>query len=101
MFIHSVYFRLRDDLTAKERQRFEDGIGSLAAIETVAQGYIGAPAGTDRAIIDRSYTHALILVFAGRQEHDAYQVHPVHDRFRAQCAGYWSDIRIFDTVTGE
>lgn len=99
MFIHSVYFRVRDDLSAAQRQRFEDGIRSLAGIEMVGTGYIGAPAGTAREIIDRNYTHALILAFADQRAHDAYQVHPVHDRFREDCAGYWSGIRIFDTVT--
>jgi hypothetical protein len=99
MFIHSVYFRLRDDLSPAERQRFEDGIRSLAAIDTVERGHIGTPAATDRAIIDRDYTHALILAFPDAGAHDVYQVHPVHDRFREQCAGYWSGIRIFDTIT--
>jgi quinol monooxygenase YgiN len=99
MFIHSVYFSLRDDLSPAERRRFEDGIRSLVAIGAVERGYIGTPAATDRAIIDRNYTHALILSFADERAHDAYQVHPVHDRFREQCAGYWSGIRIFDTIT--
>ena len=99
MFIHSVYFRLRDDLTSAERQRFEDGIRSLVAIDSVEHGYIGEPASTDRAVIERDYSHALILIFADQRAHDAYQAHPVHDRFREQCAGYWSGIRIFDTVT--
>lgn len=99
MFIHSVYFSLRDDLTPAERRRFEDGIRSLAAIESVERGHIGKPAPTDRAVIDRAYTHALILIFADQRAHDDYQVHPVHDSFREQCAGYWSGIRIFDTIT--
>ena len=99
MFIHSVYFRLRDDLSPAERTRFEQGIRSLASIDTVAQGHIGSPAGTDRSIIDRDYTHALILAFADQRAHDAYQVHPVHDRFREECASYWDGIRIFDTIT--
>jgi hypothetical protein len=100
MFIHSVYFALRDDLTPAERQRFEDGIRSLAAIESVEWGYIGAPAPTDRPVIERGYTHALILAFRDQLAHDAYQVHPVHDRFREECAGYWSGIRIFDSIAG-
>ena len=99
MFIHSVYFRLRDDLSPGERTRFEEGIRSLAGIDVVEQGHIGTPAGTNRSIIDRDYTHALILAFADEGAHDAYQAHPVHDRFRDACAGYWSGIRIFDTIT--
>ena len=99
MFIHSVYFWLRDDLTPAERQRFEDGIRSLAAIDSVERGYIGKPAATDRPVIERGYSHALIVAFPDERAHEAYQVHPVHDRFREQCAGYWRDIRIFDTIT--
>ena len=99
MFIHSVYFWLRDDLTTTERQRFEDGIRSLVTIDGVERGYIGKPAPTDRAVIERGYSHAVVVIFPDERAHDAYQVHPVHDRFREQCAGYWSGIRIFDTIT--
>ena len=99
MFIHSVYFWLRDDLTTTERQRFEDGIRSLVTIDGVERGYVGTPAATDRPVIERGYSHALVVIFPDERAHDAYQVHPVHDRFREQCAGYWSGIRIFDTIT--
>ena len=101
MFIHSVYFWLRDDLSAAERQRFEAGIRSLAAIDSVERGYVGRPAPTDRAVIERGYSHALIVEFRDARAHDAYQVDPVHDRFREECAGFWSGIRIFDTITDE
>ena len=99
MFIHSVYFWLRDDLSADATQRFVDGIRSLTTIESVAQGFIGTPASTDREIIDRSYSYALVVSFADEAAHDAYQVHPVHDRFREQCAGSWSRIVIYDAVS--
>ena len=99
MFIHAVYFWLRDDLAAADRQRFSNGLDSLLAIEDVDHGYIGVPAPTDRAVIERGYSRALVLVFAGQRAHDAYQVHPVHDRFRDECGGFWTTVRIFDTVT--
>jgi len=99
MFIHSVYFWLRNDLTPAERQRFEEGIRSLTTIDAVERGYIGQPAPTDRLVIERGYSHALILIFPDERAHDAYQEHPVHDRFREECSGYWSGIRIFDTIT--
>ena len=98
MFFHSVYFWLRDDLSAEAKQRFIDGIRSLTTIETVQQGFIGTPAKTDRAIIDRSYSYALVVSFADEAAHDAYQVHPVHDRFREQCGGSWKRIVIYDAL---
>lgn len=98
MFCHSVYFWLRDDLSPTELTTFQDGIDSLRRIETVQHGFIGVPAATDRAIIERGYSHALVLLFADSEAHDAYQVHPVHDAFRRNCATFWSRIVIYDAV---
>ena len=99
MFIHAVYFWLRDDLSPGERQQFVDGVRSLATIETVRHGYIGTPAPTDRPIIDRSYSYALVVAFADQAAHDVYQVHPVHDRCREECAPLWTRVQIYDSVT--
>lgn len=98
MFVHAVYFWLRPDLTPKQRAAFEAGLESLRTIEGVETGYIGVPATTDRPVIERGYSRALVLVFADEAAHDAYQEHPVHDRFRKDCAGYWTSVRIFDSV---
>jgi hypothetical protein len=98
MFIHAVYFWLRDDLTPAERARFVAGLHALRAIEDVQQGYVGVPAPTDRPVIERGYSWALVLVFADQAAQDAYQVHPVHDRFRDECAPFWTQVRIFDSV---
>ena len=99
MFVHAVYFWLRDDLTSEERARFEAGVRSLQSIENVETGYIGVPAPTDRPVIERGYSCALVLVFADQHAHDAYQVHPVHDRFRNECGSYWKKVQIYDSVT--
>jgi hypothetical protein len=99
MFVHSVYFRLRPDLTASQRRTFLDGLRDLSEIDTVQVAFIGTPAATDRTIVDRNYTHALVLAFEDDAGHDAYQTDPVHDAFRKNCGGFWSDLRIFDCVT--
>jgi len=99
MFTHSVYFWLRDDLPSDARQRFIEGVKSLTTIETVRFGFLGTPAGTDREIIDRSYSYALVVSFDDAEGHDVYQVHPVHDRFREQCGGSWKKIVIYDSVS--
>src|SRR5689334_12126902 len=101
MFIHAVYFWLRPDLTAAERDRYEAGLRSLRGIEHVAHGWIGSPAPTDRPVIERGYTRALVLAFADEAAHDAYQVHPVHDRFRAECGAMWTRVQIFDSVSDD
>jgi hypothetical protein len=99
MFIHAVYFWLRPDLSSAERDKFADGLRSLLAIEHVRDGYIGRPAPTDRPVIERGYSRALVLVFPNQAAHDAYQTHPVHDRFREGCGGFWTTLRIYDSIS--
>jgi len=98
MFVHAVYFWLRKNLTPAEERRFLAGLESLRAIEGVREGYIGAPASTDRPVIERGYSRALVLIFADQAAHDAYQEHPVHDRFRTECGDFYTTVRIFDSV---
>ena len=97
MFVHAVYFWLRDDLTAAETMAFVEGVHSLRTIGVVQHGYVGVPATTDRAVIERSYSYALVVVFANKGAHDAYQTHPVHDRFRDTCSTFWRKVLIYDT----
>jgi hypothetical protein len=100
MFVHCVYFWLRDDLSEAERRRFVEGVESLTKIESVRHGWVGTPAATDRPIIDRSYSYALIVAFDDVAAHDAYQVDPIHDRFRDTCAPFWRQVKIYDVLTG-
>jgi hypothetical protein len=99
MFVHAVYFWLREGLTTGEQEHFVSGLRSLRGIDGVMQGFIGVPAPTDRPVIERSYSWSLVLVFANQANHDAYQVDPVHDTFRAECSPYWTTVRIYDSVT--
>jgi hypothetical protein len=101
MFIHSVYFWLRPGITDAEREKFNSGVRSLLTISSVRQGWVGAPAATDRPIIDRSYSCALIVVFDDEAGHDFYQVDAVHDRFRDECAALWTKVQIYDAITVE
>ena len=98
MFVHAVYFWLREGLAPADRARFVAGAESLLTIESVAHGWIGVPAATDRPVIERGYSYALTLAFADEAAHDAYQAHPVHDRFRETCAPYWDRVLIYDSV---
>jgi len=101
MFVHAVYFWVRDDLTPAEQSAFSAGLRSLRWIEGVEHGYIGVPAPTEREVIERGYSRSLVLIFADQAAHDAYQSHPLHDRFREECGSFWSAVRIYDSVTSE
>ena len=98
MFIHAVYFWLRPNLTTEEHSRFREGVQSLTTIESVERAYVGRPAPTDRAIIERGYSTGLIVVFSDQAAHDRYQVDPIHDRFRETCSTFWERVVIYDTI---
>lgn len=98
MFIHNVYFWLKPDRTPEQQAQFDAGVQSLLTIESVQQGFIGTPASTDRPVIDRSYHCALIVQFADKAAHDAYQDHPVHDAFRDECGVLFDRVQIYDAV---
>ena len=75
------------------------GIESLKGINHISVAYIGKPATTRRPVIDHSYDFSATLVFADEAAHDAYQVHPVHLEFVAECAHLWNRVQIYDAVS--
>jgi Stress responsive A/B Barrel Domain len=99
LFVHAVYFWLEDGLSGEDRDTFVRGVTSLTTIETVQHGHVGTPADTNRPIIERGYSYALVLFFADLAAHDSYQTHPVHDRFREQCGTFWRKVLIYDSVS--
>lgn len=96
MLVHSVYFWLRGDLTPEQVLAFRGGLESLREVPSVSDLYVGTPAPTDRPVIDRTYSFALVVMLRGMPEHDAYQVHPVHKAFVEQFSAYWDRVLIYD-----
>jgi hypothetical protein len=97
MFVHHVFFWLKDGLSYEEIQTFEKGVSSLLKIEHVKMGDVGKPASTDRPVIERSYSYSLLLVFEDMAAHDAYQPHPDHKAFIEGCSHLWNRVLIYDS----
>lgn len=98
MLVHAVYFWLRDDLSPEEQQTFERTLHTLSTIPSATHCWIGKPADTDRPVIDRSYSWALVLAFEDMAAHDAYQVDPTHQAFVNSCKPLWKQVKIFDSI---
>jgi len=99
MFIHHVFFWLKEELSQEDIQKFETGVKSLLSIDHLVSGDVGKPAQTNRPVIDSSYSYSLLLQFTDESAHDAYQVDPVHLKFVDQCSPYWSKVLIYDFET--
>ncbi|MCE6988714.1 Dabb family protein [Dyadobacter sp. CY323] len=96
MFVHNVFFWLKDKDSEEAKSALLAGIKSLEAIESIEKAYIGTPATTRRPVIDATYDFAEIMVFADEAAHDVYQVHPLHTKFVADCAHLWERVLIYD-----
>jgi hypothetical protein len=96
MFLHTVLFWLRDNLTQAEKEQFEKGLAELTTIGTVKTKFFGKPAATRRPVIDTSYSYQLVLGFDDIKGHDAYQTDPIHLKFLTACAPFWTKVLIYD-----
>lgn len=102
MFLHTVHFWLRPDLTADQRRAFLDGLRGIAASPNVASVRVGVPAGTPRAVVDNSFDYQLSVTFPDQAAHDAYQqpTDPAHQHFVDTFKTFWTRVLIYDTLEG-
>lgn len=92
-----VFFWLKDT-SHKKIDFFKNRIVSfLDQIKTIDNYHVGIPASTDRPIIERSYTIALVVTFKDKKAHDIYQKHEAHKSFIDDCQHLWTCVKIFDT----
>lgn len=96
MLVHHVLFWLKNPDSTEDREKLFEGISSLKTIEQVRLITIGSPAATDRPVIDRSYSFSLLTLFDSMEQHDTYQVHPVHKKFIQEYAHLWAKVVIYD-----
>jgi len=98
MFIHHVFFWLKNPDNSSEKDQLAAGLNTLLSIQPHIAAHVGVPAGTSRGVIDTSYDFSLLLTFETAEDEQAYQVHPIHDAFRENCEHLWSKVVVYDSV---
>lgn len=98
MFIHHVFFWLKNPGSAQDKADLKKGLETLLAIKPKISAHIGVPASTNRPVIDTTYTFSLLLIFNSLEDQEKYQVHPIHKKFVADCASLWERVVIYDTI---
>jgi hypothetical protein len=98
MFVHHVYFWLKNAGSQEDQAHLLKGLQSLKKIETIKMSHIGVPADTNREVIDTSYQFSLMLIFDNRKDQDTYQNHPVHLKFVEDCSNLWTKVIVYDSV---
>jgi len=95
---HHVYFWLQDEFkTEAERSEFEKGLASLFGIDLVKGGKWSVPAKVmERPVVDQSWDYALSMQFDTVEDHDTYQVVPVHAAFIEANKHRWEKVLVMD-----
>lgn len=98
VFIHHVYFWLKNPKNNNDLLQLIEGLKKLSAVTTIQSFHIGKPAGTSRDVIENTYNVSWLLLFNNKEDQDSYQTDPIHLKFIEQCAHLWKKVVVYDTV---
>ncbi|MDL5366095.1 Dabb family protein [Xanthomonas sp. NCPPB 2654] len=95
--VHHVFFWLKHPNSKEDLAKLLAGLRTLAGIDTVRGIHIGVPADTEqRGVVDGSYSVSELLFFDDVAGQNAYQVHPIHKQFVADCEHLWQRVVVYD-----
>ncbi len=98
VFVHHVYFWLKDPNSQNDLNQLIDGLHKLAKVETIQKHHIGVPAATNRDVIERGYAVSWLALFDNAAGQESYQIDPIHLKFVEECSHLWSKVVVFDSV---
>ena len=98
MFIHHVYFWLKNSGNQEDKGNLIKGLKKLSKVKTIKDFYIGQPATTRREVIDSSYDLSWLLFFDNAADQDSYQTDPVHLKFVEECSSLWTKVTVYDSI---
>ena len=98
IFIHHVYFWLKEAGNTEHRALLIEGLNKLSAVTTINQFHIGIPADTNRSVIETGYAVSWFVLFANGEDQASYQVDPIHLKFVEECSHLWSKVIVYDTI---
>ena len=98
LFVHHVYFWLNNPESADDLKKLLEGLNKLSKVKTINMFHIGKPAGTNRDVIDGSYSVSWLLIFENRANQDSYQTDPIHLKFIEECKHLWKKVLVYDSI---
>jgi len=98
VFIHHVFFWLRDPSSEKDLDQLVAGLQKLSMVKTIRQFHIGVPANTTRDVIERSYSISWFVLFENIEDEESYQTDPIHLKFVEECSHLWKKVVVHDAI---
>ena len=100
-FIHHVFFWLKNAANKEDENLLAEGLRKLAATPGIKDFHIGIPAGTQRDVVDNSYAVSWLALFNSKEDHDSYQIDPIHLKFVEDCSHLWDRVVVYDTLNAK
>ncbi len=100
-FVHTVLFWLVDETMPTRGQFVTEVMKYLKEIDVIRTRHLGRPAGTDREVVDNSYSYCMIVTFDSKEDHDIYQEHEAHRQFVANASSLWNRVQVYDSIRCE
>ena len=98
MFVHQVYFWLKQSGNEADKQKLIEGLQTLIKIKTIKMAHIGQPAGSTRDVVDGSFAVSWLLFFKDKAAQDSYQQDPVHLEFVKNYSALWERVVVYDSI---
>lgn len=100
LFIHTVYFWLKDSVSEQDKADFEKGLEALGHSSCTTGYYWGTPLQIEkRGVVDDSYDYGSTTFFASMDQHEIYQsTDPTHLTFIDSFKHLWKDVKVYDHV---
>jgi hypothetical protein len=98
MLVHHVFFFLKNPANTDDQAQLIAGLEIMRGIDLIKQSHIGVPADTHRGVVERSYSVSWLITFDTPAAQDAYQDHPVHHKFVADCSQLWEKVIVYDSI---
>lgn len=98
LFVHHVYFYLKNPNSAEDKAKLLEGLNKLAKVPTIKFVHIGTPATTNRDVIVRDYNYSWLCFFDSLEDEEVYQKHPIHLKFVEDYSALWEKVAVYDSV---
>ena len=98
IFVHHVFFWLKEPQNAEARKDFEKGLQGLITVPQIQSSHIGTPVESPREVVEDSFTYSYMAFFNNKEDQEIYQTHPIHLKFIEDCQHLWEKVIVYDAM---
>ncbi len=98
IFVHHVFFWLKEPNNPDARKNFEKGLHDLIKVPLIQSSHIGTPVESPREVVDDSFTYSYMAFFKSKEDQTTYQTHPIHLKFIDDCQHLWEKVIVYDAM---